>query len=146
MSFQCFVRNCRFSDKHYTENHKCGRCGQYGHGRMECGHPDQIKALITKFSENCMDNQSIKTEFAVREGKKILGNVNGKIFAVVYAGMGCQWFVKRDSPNGLIDTFFMHTDAWGQYGPQSDDSQKLVNFLSGYVYHEDGKPFTLPSL
>lgn len=182
MSRICFVRNCRFSDKHTTENHQCGGCGQFGHGRMECGHPEMIQALHSlckvrgcRFSDKHSTNnhkcggcgqfghgrmeceltrlnipqnacivECTQTEFAVREGRKFMGETHGKIFAVVYAGMGCQWFVKRDSRNGMIDTFFMHTDAWGQYGPQSDDRHKLVAFLNGYVFHEDGKPFTLP--
>lgn len=34
---KCKVEGCRFSDKHKTENHECGKCHSYGHGQRECG-------------------------------------------------------------------------------------------------------------
>ena len=34
---KCKVEGCRFSDKHKTENHECGKCKQLGHGQRECG-------------------------------------------------------------------------------------------------------------
>ena len=32
----CKVLGCRFSYSHTTSGHKCGRCGEYGHGVLEC--------------------------------------------------------------------------------------------------------------
>lgn len=34
---KCKVEGCRFSDKHKTENHECGKCHFNGHGQRECG-------------------------------------------------------------------------------------------------------------
>jgi hypothetical protein len=36
MTSYCKVRWCRFSSTHVTKGHKCGTCGQYGHGETEC--------------------------------------------------------------------------------------------------------------
>ena len=33
----CQVAGCRFNKSHVTSGHKCGRCGRYGHGVIECG-------------------------------------------------------------------------------------------------------------
>jgi hypothetical protein len=136
----CHVDSCRFSDKHSTQNHQCGNCGKLGHGRLECGNPDKIRAL----KEAPEYVEITKSEYAIIEGRKLMGSTQGKIFACVYAGMGCQWFVKRDSPYSFLDTFFMHTDSWGQYGPQGDDTKKLQVFLCGYVNVVNGNPFVLP--
>lgn len=35
----CLVAGCRHPMSHVTRGHKCGTCGQYGHGQMECGVP-----------------------------------------------------------------------------------------------------------
>lgn len=34
----CKVRHCRFNNTHVTGGHKCGICGQYGHGQVECNN------------------------------------------------------------------------------------------------------------
>lgn len=36
----CSVRKCRFAGSHVTTAHVCGRCGQLGHGILECGRCD----------------------------------------------------------------------------------------------------------
>lgn len=35
----CRVQGCRHADTHVTCAHRCGTCGRFGHGRMECGRP-----------------------------------------------------------------------------------------------------------
>lgn len=40
----CQVANCRFPNGHITPYHKCGNCGMYGHGRVECDHKNKKKA------------------------------------------------------------------------------------------------------
>lgn len=44
MSF-CKVEKCRYNKTHVTIGHKCGKCGKYGHGRIECGNYDKLEAL-----------------------------------------------------------------------------------------------------
>ena len=34
----CKAINCRFKTTHITAGHKCGKCGKYGHGQVECGN------------------------------------------------------------------------------------------------------------
>ena len=41
----CRVRHCRYSDTHVTMGHKCGKCGSYGHGVIECNNMGLINSL-----------------------------------------------------------------------------------------------------
>ena len=41
----CQVACCRFPDSHTTQSHRCGYCGEYGHGQIECGNQAKINAL-----------------------------------------------------------------------------------------------------
>ena len=41
----CFVKECRFADSHTTIAHKCGTCGEDGHGVIECCRPHLIREL-----------------------------------------------------------------------------------------------------
>jgi hypothetical protein len=34
----CQAKECRFPDTHITMAHKCGTCGDYGHGQLECNN------------------------------------------------------------------------------------------------------------
>ena len=36
MEKYCLCEGCRFSKSHTTAYHRCGKCGSYGHGRIEC--------------------------------------------------------------------------------------------------------------
>lgn len=38
----CQVKGCRFNRSHTTSGHKCGKCGKFGHGIMECNKIDLI--------------------------------------------------------------------------------------------------------
>ena len=42
---ECQVAFCRFKHCHTTIGHKCGSCGQYGHGQTECGNQEAIDSL-----------------------------------------------------------------------------------------------------
>lgn len=41
----CKVNQCRFNNTHVTKAHVCGKCGDTGHGQIECGNQDMIDAL-----------------------------------------------------------------------------------------------------
>ena len=41
----CKVKNCNFKYSHVTSGHKCGTCGEYGHGQLECGNIQMINEL-----------------------------------------------------------------------------------------------------
>jgi hypothetical protein len=63
----------------------------------------------------------------------ILAQHEGKIYCIVTAGMGCSMYYNRDHVNGIFKSFFMHSDNWGQYGPDSDKTPELNEFLNGYI-------------
>ena len=47
----CKVKNCRYAATHTTVAHKCGTCGGYGHGQIECVDPVAIRHLSFFFPE-----------------------------------------------------------------------------------------------
>ncbi len=71
-------------------------------------------------------NESIKNE-----AKRKFGKLSGKIFCKIYAGMGCNFYVRKDI-NENLEGFMMHQDNWGQYGPETDDRPKLNDFIKNY--------------
>lgn len=49
----CKVEGCRFSDKHETKNHQCGKCKKFSHGQRECDSwikQENLKNIIDKDS------------------------------------------------------------------------------------------------
>lgn len=38
----CKVKCCRFPTTHNTSAHRCGSCGDFGHGQLECRKPIDI--------------------------------------------------------------------------------------------------------
>ena len=41
----CQVNSCRYKEEHTTKRHLCGTCKLHGHGQIECGDKNLIKAL-----------------------------------------------------------------------------------------------------
>ena len=35
-NYLCFIKGCRYPNTHVSRGHKCGKCGIYGHGIIEC--------------------------------------------------------------------------------------------------------------
>ena len=65
----CRVACCRFSDSHTTISHRCGNCGDYGHGQIECGNQSKINSLKkfyddilpeSKWCTHCLNHSSVK--------------------------------------------------------------------------------------
>ena len=183
----CIVQNCRFPETHLACSHKCGTCGKFGHGFMECGNQLAINNLklqtiiyfpnhlhctssacpcpwthsdLAHYCTQCrgrhlekdcniggviMRKQNVimrkqnEINDVIKEAKEKFGSTPGKIFTTVYSGLGSSWFVKRNEINKPIEIFFMHTEAWGQYGPHCDDRDKLKKFCNGYLNLESGK-------
>jgi hypothetical protein len=48
----CDVRGCRFAGSHVTNHHRCGTCGESGHGQIECGDPNALQNLRNQHIEN----------------------------------------------------------------------------------------------
>ena len=45
MTSCCRVAGCRFPRSHTTPGHRCGACGAYGHGQLECSDDIRKRAL-----------------------------------------------------------------------------------------------------
>jgi len=50
----CFVAGCRYPSSHTTLGHKCGKCGNFGHGVLECGRADLVMNLLVKYKDNIL--------------------------------------------------------------------------------------------
>lgn len=44
----CRVRGCRYASTHATVAHQCGRCGETGHGQLEC-RDERAKRDLRRF-------------------------------------------------------------------------------------------------
>ena len=49
VNMTCRVAGCRFPTTHVTMGHRCGTCGQFGHGQLECGSQNSIDSLKVRF-------------------------------------------------------------------------------------------------
>lgn len=161
----CKVHNCRFKFSHTTIGHKCGDCGDYGHGVMECNSMDRKHNLIQfhhdRFSNNanfctmtnCSNENTHTTrghicpncnvrnhdisECIITHDIDIIGtrfpNIENllvnydNIYTIIPAGMGCSYYIRKK--NNILSCLFMHSDSWGQYGPQTDDQPILNTFI-----------------
>ena len=47
-SHTCQVKHCRFPNSHTTAGHRCGICGKFGHGQIECNNPG-LKSRLQQF-------------------------------------------------------------------------------------------------
>ena len=106
--FQCQHPGCKYKDLHTSNGHKCEKCGDF-HGLDEC----------------IIDNSMVKS--IIDSNKLLVDTLPRNKYTSFYAGMGCKVYVKNYK--GKISGLFMHSDCWGQYGPQSDDTPKLNKFL-----------------
>ena len=46
----------------------------------------------------------------------------------MYVGMGCEVFFINKNEQKL--SIFMHSDSWGQYGPNTDDTPLLNSYIN----------------
>ena len=103
-----------------------------GHGClcMDCVEElnlNKIDVVEQDDIENPIDSNMVQDILAK------FGEKDGKIFTVRYAGMGCQWYIRRSGKNDPLEGFFMHNDAHGQYGANTDDTPKLIIFINNYM-------------
>jgi len=163
MTSYCKSDGCRFSQSHTTSGHKCGKCGEYGHGVMECGNNDRIVKLPNDdhlpqalwctmlgcsypwshasrahhcskcgrnhHSRDCIISNAIQHETYRNIHVDLVDYDN--VFIVHGIGMGCVNYIRKK--NGVVETLFMHSDAWGQYGPDEDDTPIYTKFLENMI-------------
>jgi hypothetical protein len=107
---QCTVENCSNKKYHTTSAHHCSKCKER-HPENQCTINNSMVLNIIDSNKDYIDN--------------LLLNNNYTIF---YAGMGCQVYVRKK--NNIVDGIFMHSDSWGQYGPVTDETPRLLKFIS----------------
>lgn len=177
----CRVRGCRFMNSHSTMGHRCGNCGEFGHGVMECENNRSVENLAmfhhevtpgrrctfhecpnpethTNSSHHChrcgRHGESaincIIQPYNVHRGRfyddpylnhfeinDFIRDLNGRNGVVpIFIGMGCTLWVRvrfqiNDEPE--LMSLFMHSDAYGQYGEDSNDLPRLEAFKDGCV-------------
>lgn len=44
-NMSCRVKGCRFAVTHTTAGHRCGTCGSWAHGQLECGNASRLHRL-----------------------------------------------------------------------------------------------------
>jgi len=96
--------------------------------------PIDMRAMLTDADIVLPSSDSHFIDLLDTANKK-LGTEPNKIYTILYAGMGCSMYVRRDNYDSDavgLKGFFMHTDAWGQYGVASDDTRKVEMFIDGY--------------
>jgi len=113
---QCTVPQCINKTTHTKNSHICIKC--------KCRHPENeciIQTLDVATSKYNLDKPSIENFF----------NSHGNMFISEYVGMGCQLYICLK--NQEIMTLFMHQDSHGQYGPNTDDTPILNEFINGLI-------------
>lgn len=96
--------------------------------------PIEPLEIVTQLGENQGFNFHVYPGDNINELKArandVFGNRDGKLVLRCYAGMGCDWYIKRNSLNSDVEIFFMHGDNWGQYGQLTSDVGRLNEFIS----------------
>ena len=114
---RCKFVNCKHRWSHSTKGHHCHKCF-LNHNSNDC-------MLATK-------------EEAERKYNVILDNyitrLDNNMYTSMYMGMGCILYIRKK--DDILDTIYMHSDNWGQYGPETDHSKvynKFIENLDEYI-------------
>ena len=49
----------------------------------------------------------------------------------IMSDMGCNWYMRFI--NNKYEYLFMHSDNWGQYGPETSDLPKYTEFIKNFT-------------
>ena len=107
----CQIVDCKYKDYHTTDGHKCKKCGRF-HSSNEC----------------IIDNTIVK-QF-ITTNSILLNCLSHEQYAQLYLGAGCQIYIKKYNSN--LSGIFMHSDSWGQYDKDSDDTPIWKLFLHNF--------------
>ena len=83
-------------------------------------------------------NQFRDYKQALDIAKTKLINYDGKntqlgTYTIVTIGMGCCIYLRYNFKNKIINGYFLHNDNYGQYGKETNDYIKAINFISNYI-------------
>ena len=112
----CTITGCNYSWNHTTKSHYCKTCNRYGlHHHSNC---------IIQPLNKCVEQWNLD----INKIEQFINTQDDIIFQI-YVGMGCHVFISHKNNN--TNTIFMHSDCWGQYGPETDDSKVFQLFSDG---------------
>ena len=113
---RCTVFGCKYPWSHTKESHMCIKCERRG---SHCSKDCIIQSLDDACNKWGLNKQKIQDFLMLKNN----------IYFEVYVGMGCSVFISHK--DNVTNTIFMHSDSWGQYGPETDDSPLLNKFIYG---------------
>ena len=146
MEVKCMVQKCRYNTSHYTNAHQCGSCKEYGHGIIEC---EDNKKLINYDNKCKYCNNNKHTRYCPMNGTDICDTVDsielikeldehakdikGGEYSIMYGGMGCCWYIRKNIKTSINEYFFLHSDNQGQYGKNTSHIPRYNAFIENYI-------------
>jgi hypothetical protein len=130
---KCKVEGCRFSDKHKTENHECGKCSRLGHGQRECGDWLKCEELTRTIDrDNYYDGRIIISyeedsntddywPYQASYYDKIRKEMRNNSYIKVGSGMGSIVLYKKISVNRILMKVI---DDYNYFSGNADKLQK----------------------
>lgn len=106
-----------YKKTHTTSAHICPNCNERANHPLENCIIQEYDVFKQRF-QGIFDLETFEPE--------LFQNYADNIYTILYAGMGCSIFVRNKG--NQVKALFMHQDAWGQYGPSSDDTPTLNKF------------------
>ena len=116
----CTITDCVKKTTHITEAHSCLYC--------YCINSNHLKSCPCNGISIC----DIDPEYETDNHNILKGHYVEK-----YMGMGCEMYVRNNIDNGNIEYLFMHSDSWGQYGDDFNDTPRYNAFIYGYILQVD---------
>ena len=93
----------------------------------------KIAKKMNHIVANLIEEEIYIENYAIEDAIEKMSNIPYKIYTRIYAGMGSFYYIKRDDIHLQLQSFFMHADNWGQYGPETDKTYELTQFTYGYI-------------
>ena len=169
----CVVKDCRHNRTHLTAAHKCGTCGQLGHGSQECNNIIEINKLNQKCTiDKCLFPNTHLTVAHIcsyckqLEQHEILNcpqyqyNINNPFIHFDYLAQIlnnelniCKY--KKVYTRGYAGMghyiYVKHNDIYSPYsfylmdesGSSYDDPNILNNFIKDYKYVPNNAKYTI---
>ena len=115
---RCDIVGCPNPETHSREAHHCSKCNRR--------HPESDCIIQTLDTHQRQYRISLNLQtFDVQ--RFVSDNINNSVVVPISIGMGCSIYVKYS--NAGVESLFMHSDSWGQYG--IGDVPIYNNFVQG---------------
>ena len=129
----CNVLDCDERNTHVTSGHSCRYCNKVSKHLKNC--PVNGTEICDNYDQtNTIDSvQKDYIDMILKEKNLQKGD-----YILLYAGMGCTWYIRSNIITGTIEYMFMHSDSWGQYGEDTSDVPRLNAFIYKYscIYND----------